>query len=132
VADVDKQNLQKYIEGFKDAIADASRKLRKHEHAEWDIRKYGSYFKDMSNGLNVREGAEKGYDEGAKDAYATIGQDLQDHELEEYSIEDYGRFYENVAGKIGDCLNCMDVGSDKGCPAGKTIWCPRLLENLEE
>ncbi len=120
-----------YVEGFKAALAGAASELQKNEHKDWDIKKYGAYFENKSNGIKARGGDGKGYDEGMKDAYATIGQDLHDHEFREYSIEDYGRLYENVAGKIGDCPSCIDIGSDKGCEAGKTIWCPRLLETLK-
>ena len=132
MADGDKQYLQKYVDGFKDALLEVARELQENEHKDWDFLKYGAYYENKSNDLKVREGNEKGYDEGMKDAYATIGQDLHDHEFKEYSIEDYGKLYENVSRGIGDCLNCKDIGSDKGCAVGKTIWCPRLLETLKE
>jgi hypothetical protein len=132
VAEGNKRYLQRYVEGFKDALLEGARELQKNEHKDWEIQKYGAYYENKSNGIKAREGDEKGYDEGMKDAYATIGQDLHDHEFREFSIEDYGKLYENVARKIGDCLNCKDIGSDKGCEVGKTIWCPRLLETLKE
>jgi hypothetical protein len=124
--------LKKYVDGFKDGLAEAASVLQKHEHKDWDILKYGTFFENRSNDLSIREGDEKGYDEGMKDACATVGQDLHDHELKEYSIEDYGKLYGNIAGKIGDCMKCLDIGSDRGCEVGKTIWCPRLLETLKE
>jgi hypothetical protein len=74
----------------------------------------------------------KGYVEGFKEALATVGQDLQDHEIAEYSVEDYGKLYQNVAKQMGDCVRCKDIGTEKGCPAGKTIWCPRITETLED
>ena len=74
----------------------------------------------------------KGYIAGFKEALATVGQDLQDHEIEEYSVEDYGKLYQNVAKQMGDCVACKEVGTEKGCPAGKTIWCPRITETLDE
>jgi hypothetical protein len=82
---------------------------------------------------NIKKSPEylKGYTEGFKEALATVGQDLKDHELKEYTVEDYGGLYENVAKEIGDCVNCKDIGTEKGCPAGKTIWCPRITETLE-
>ncbi len=132
MAEGNKRYLQRYVEGFKDALAEAASFLQKNEHNDWDIQKYGAYYENRSNGIKAREGDEKGYDEGMKDAYATIGQDLHDHEFKEYSVEAYGKLYENVAREIGDCMNCKDIGSDKGCEVGKTIWCPRLLETLKE
>ncbi|MGE5556942.1 MAG: hypothetical protein ACM3QV_00260, partial [Caulobacteraceae bacterium] len=66
------------------------------------------------------------------EALATAGQDLQDHEMKEYSIEDYGKLYQNISRQIGDCIKCQDIGSEKGCPVGKTIWCPRIMETLKE
>lgn len=80
----------------------------------------------------VSEDYLKGYIEGFKEALATVGQDLQDHEIEEYTVEDYGKLYQNVAKQMGNCVLCKDVGSEKGCPVGKTIWCPRITETLEE
>lgn len=74
----------------------------------------------------------KGYVKGFKEALATVGQDLQDHEIAEYSVEDYGKLYQNVAKQMGNCVLCKDIGSEKGCPVGKTIWCPRITETLEE
>ena len=74
----------------------------------------------------------KGYIEGFKEALATVGQDLQDHEIAEYSVEDYGKLYQNVSKEMGNCVVCKDIGSEKGCPVGKTIWCPRIMETLEE
>jgi hypothetical protein len=132
VAERNKKYLRRYVEGFIAALAEAASVLQKNEHNDWDIQKYGAYYENKSNDLKVREGDEKGYDEGMKDAYATIGQDLHDHEFKEYPVEDYGKLYENVAMEIGDCLNCKNIGSDKGCEVGKTIWCPRLLETLKE
>lgn len=124
--------LRRYIEGFKDALAGAAAELQKNEHKDWDIQKYGTYYENKSNAVASREGEEKGYSEGMKDAYATVGQDLHDNEFKEFAVEDYGKLYGNVAVKIGDCLNCKDIGSDKGCEIGKTIWCPRLLETLRD
>ncbi len=132
MAGVDKRYTQKYVDGFTGALLEAARQLRKHEYMDWDINEYGAFYERRSNDIKVREGNEKGYDEGMKDAYATIGQDLHDHEFKEYSIEDYGELYENVAKAIGDCINCRDIGTDKGCEVGKTIWCPRLIETLKE
>jgi len=132
MAGENKLYLKKYVDGFKDALLEGARELRAHGHKEWGIRQYGTHYEKKSSGLEVREGDEKGYDEGMKDAYSTIGQDLHDHEFKEYSVEDYGELYGNVTAKIGDCLSCVDIGSDKGCEAGKTIWCPRLLETLKE
>jgi hypothetical protein len=76
----------------------------------------------------------KGYVEGFKEALATVGQDLQDHEIAEYTVEDYGKLYQNVAKQMGNCVLCpkTDIGTEKGCPVGKTIWCPRITESLEE
>ena len=74
----------------------------------------------------------RGYIAGFKEALATVGQDLQDHEIAEYSVEDYGQLFLNIAKQMGDCVLCEDVGSEKGCPVGKTIWCPRITETLEE
>lgn len=74
----------------------------------------------------------KGYIKGFKEALATVGQDLQDHEIEEYSVEEYGQLYQNVAKQMGNCESCKDIGTPKGCPAGKTIWCPRITETLED
>jgi hypothetical protein len=74
----------------------------------------------------------KGYVEGFKEALATVGQDLQDNEFKDYSVEDYGKLYQNVSKQMGDCVVCKDIGTEKGCPAGKTIWCPRILETLDE
>ena len=74
----------------------------------------------------------KGYVEGFKEALATVGQDLQDHEIEEYSVEDYGKLYQNVAKQMGNCVLCRDIGTEKGCPSGKTIWCPRIVETLQD
>jgi hypothetical protein len=132
MAGENRQYLQRYVDGFKDALREGSHELEAHEHTDWDIKQYGAHFENKSSGIVAREGDEKGYDEGMKDAYATIGQDLNDHEFKEYSVEDYGKLYGNVAKTIGDCLNCKDIGSDKGCAAGMTIWCPRLLETLKE
>lgn len=73
----------------------------------------------------------QGYVDGFREALATVGQDLKDHEVKEYTVEDYGTLYENVAKQMGDCVNCKDIGTEKGCPAGKTIWCPRITETLE-
>ncbi|WP_230742098.1 hypothetical protein [Methanooceanicella nereidis] len=73
----------------------------------------------------------KGYVEGFKEALSTIGQDLIDNEMKDYSVEDYGKLYQNVAKEMGDCIKCQNIGSEKGCPAGKTIWCPRIMETLE-
>ncbi len=122
-------NIQKYVDGFKDALLEGARELLAHGHEDWDIRQYGTYFENKSNSIAARGG---GYEEGMKDAYATIGQDLHDHEFKEYSVEDYGKLYENVAGKMGDCMSCKDIGSDKGCEVGRTIWCARILETLKE
>ncbi len=124
--------LRKYVEGFKDGLGEAAVALRKNEHKDWDIQKYGAFYEHKSNDLKIRDGPEKSYGEGLKDAYATVGQDLHDNEFKEYSIEDYGKLYGNIVGKIGDCLSCKDIGSDMGCEVGKTIWCPRLLETLKE
>ncbi len=132
MAGENRQYLQKYVDGFKDALLEAARELRKHGHTDWDIKEYGAFYEGRSNDIKAREGEEKGYDEGMKDAYATIGQDLHDHEFKEYSLKDYGELYDNVSKAIGDCLNCGDIGSDKGCEAGNNIWCPRLLETLKE
>jgi hypothetical protein len=132
VVEADKQYLQQYVDGFKDGLREAASFLQKNEHKDWDIQRYGTFYENQSNDLKIREGAEKGYDEGMKDAYATVGQDLHDNEFKEYSLEDYGKLYGNIVGKIGDCLNCRDIGSDKGCEVGKTIWCARLLETLKE
>lgn len=74
----------------------------------------------------------KGYIEGFKEALATVGQDLQDNEMKEYTVEDYGKLYQNISKQIGDCLNCENIGSEKGCEVGKTIWCPRIMEVLKE
>ncbi len=128
----EKQYLKKYVEGFTTALGDAARELQKKEHAEWGIMDYGAHYEKRSNEIRVRPDSEKGYDEGMKDAYATVGQDLHDNEFKDYSIEDYGKLYENIARQFGDCLNCGNIGSEKGCPVGKTIWCPRLLETLKE
>jgi len=124
--------LRKYVDGFKDGLVEAAAVLQKNEHKDWDIRKYGAFMNTSLTTSKIRDGPEKGYDEGMKDAYATVGQDLHDNEFKEYSTEDYGKLYGNIAQKIGDCLNCKDIGSDKGCEAGKTIWCPRLLETLKD
>ncbi|HTY90844.1 MAG TPA: hypothetical protein VMC84_06670 [Methanocella sp.] len=128
----DNEYLTKYVDGFKAGLAEAASMLQENEHKDWDIQKYAAFYENKSNGLKIREGMEKGYDEGLKDAYATVGQDLHDYEFKEYSIEDYGKLYANIVSKIGDCLNCQDIGSDKGCEVGKTIWCTRLLETLKE
>jgi len=128
----DKEYLRRYVEGFKDALAEAGAVLQKNEHKEWGVLGYGAFFEDKSKGILARSGGDNGYDEGRKDAYATIGQDLQDNEFKEYSVEDYGILYLNVSREIGDCLSCENVGSEKGCKAGMTIWCPRLLETLKE
>lgn len=128
----DNAYLEKYVDGFKDGLAEAADVLQKNEQEGWDILKYGTFFENKSNELKIREGLKKGYDEGMKDAYATVGQDLHDNEFKEYSIEDYGKLYGNIVQKIGDCLSCTDIGSDKGCEVGKTIWCTRLLETLKE
>ena len=132
MADENRQYLGRYVDGFKDALAEAALELQGHAHETWDKKEYGDFFEDKSNGVIIRDGAEKGYDEGTKDAYATVGQDLKDNEFKEYSAEDYGKLYENIAKEIGDCVNCRDIGTEKGCPAGKTIWCPRILETLKE
>ena len=132
MAEGNKPYLQRYVEGFKAALAEAASALQKNEFGDWGFPEYGAFFEKKSTDLQVREGDEKGYDEGMKDAYATLGQDLRDHELKEYSVEDYGKLYGNVVEAIGDCLNCKDVGTKKGCEVGMTIWCPRLLETLKE
>lgn len=124
--------LRKYVDGFKAGLGEAAAVLQENAHKDWDIQKYGAFYEHKSNDLKIRDGPEKGYDEGLKDAYATVGQDLHDNEFKEYSIEDYGKLYGNIVQKIGDCLNCKDIGSDRGCEVGKTIWCPRLLETLKE
>lgn len=124
--------LRKYVDGFKDGLGEAAVALRKNEHKDWDIQKYSAFYEHKSNDLKIRDGPEKGYDEGMKDAYATVGQDLHDNEFKEYSIENYGELYGNIVKNIGDCLNCQNIGSDKGCEVGKTIWCTRLLETLKE
>lgn len=128
----DNEYLKKYVGGFMAGLGEAAAMLQNNEHKDWDVQKYGIHFENKSNDLKIREGPEKSYGEGLKDAYATVGQDLHDNEFKEYSIEDYGKLYGNIVGKIGDCLSCKDIGSDKGCEAGKTIWCPRLLETLKE
>jgi hypothetical protein len=74
----------------------------------------------------------KGFTAGFKEALATVGQDLRDNEFKEYSVEDYGLMYENAAKNMGDCVKCENVGSEKGCPVGKTIWCPRITETLDD
>ena len=74
----------------------------------------------------------KGYVEGFKEALATVGQDLQDNELKDYTVEEYGILYGNIAKQMGNCVICKGVGTEKGCPAGKTIWCPRIVEALED
>jgi hypothetical protein len=74
----------------------------------------------------------KGYVEGFKEAMAIVGQDLQDHEIEEYSVENYGELYQNIAKQMGNCVVCKDIGTEKGCPAGKTIWCPRIMETMAD
>jgi hypothetical protein len=128
----DNDQLKKYVDGFKDGLREASSSLQKNEHEGWGIEKYGTFFEEKSNAVTIRQDENKGFDEGRKDALATVGQDLHDNEFKEYSIEDYGRLYENIVKQIGDCLNCQDIGSDKGCEVGKTIWCTRLLETLKE
>jgi hypothetical protein len=74
----------------------------------------------------------RGYIEGFKEALSIAGQDLQDNEMKEYTVEDYGKLYSNIAKQIGDCMKCENIGSEKGCPAGKTIWCPRIMETMKE
>ena len=74
----------------------------------------------------------KGYVEGFKEALATVGQDLQDHEFEDYTVENYGELYQNIAKQMGNCVVCKDIGTEKGCPAGKTIWCPRIMETMAD
>lgn len=74
----------------------------------------------------------RGYIAGFNEALATVGQDLKDHEIAEYSVEDYGQLYANVARQMDDCALCEDIGSEQGCPVGKTIWCPRITETLDE
>ncbi|WP_424356644.1 hypothetical protein [Methanocella sp. MCL-LM] len=74
----------------------------------------------------------KGYVEGFKEALATVGQDLQDHEMEDYTVENYGELYQNIARQMGNCVVCKDIGTEKGCPAGKTIWCPRIMETMAD
>ncbi len=128
----DKKHLRRYVEGFKDALAEAAAALQKNEHKEWGVQDYGAFFENKSKDILAGSDEDKGYDEGRKDAYATIGQDLKDNEFKEYSVEDYGILYQNVSREIGDCLNCENIGSEKGCRAGMTIWCPRLLETLKE
>jgi hypothetical protein len=128
MADDDKQYLREYVDGFRDALASSASELQKHEHEGWDKKAYGDYFEKMSNDISVQGGA----DEGRKDAYATVGQDLKDNEFKDYSVEDYGTLYENIAKEIGDCVNCKDIGTEKGCSVGQTIWCPRILETLKE
>jgi len=128
----EKAYLKKYVEGFVDALNDAGLALQKHEHKERTIKEYGTEYQEKSNNVNIRQDDHKGYDEGMKDAYATVGQDLQDFELKDYSVEDYGQLYQNIARQIGDCVHCKDIGTEKGCPAGQTIWCPRILEILKE
>jgi hypothetical protein len=128
IASEDKQYLRSYIDGFKDALASAATELQKHELKGLDKNEFGDLFEKRSNDIK----AEDGTSEGMKDAYATVGQDLKDDEFKEYSVEDYGKLYENIAKEIGDCVNCADIGSDKGCSVGKTIWCPRILEILKE
>lgn len=132
MAEDDRQYLRRYVEGFKDALAGAALELQKNEHKDWGVQGYGAFYENKSTGISIRQGEERGYDEGMKDAYATIGQDLRDHEFKEYSVEDYGVLYRNVSMEIGDCLNCENIGSEKGCKAGMTIWCPRLLETLKD
>lgn len=74
----------------------------------------------------------RGYVEGFKEALSIAGQDLKDHELKDYGVEEYGELYINIAKQIGDCMKCENIGSDKGCGAGKTIWCPRIMETLKD
>lgn len=128
----DKEYLSKYVEGFKDALAEAGKELGRNEHKDFTVQDYGKSFEDRSNAVTIRQDDNKGHDEGYKDGLATVGQDLHDYEFPDYSVEDYGKLYQNVVRQIGDCLNCPEIGSEKGCEVGKTIWCPRILEILKE